>query len=100
MGWQNVSQRRDYFTALQVFKGIHGLAPDYISDLFTFVHDINTRQTRGTAGNNLHVPRVNKSVFQQSLQFNGAMIWNSLPENIKIIDRLDTFKTLAKKHFS
>lgn len=100
LGWQNVAQRRDYFTALQVFKGLNGMAPDYINDLFTYVRDINTRQTRNAAANNLYVPKVNKHVFKQSLQYNGAMIWNSLPDNFKTTTDLDTFKSLVRKQFS
>ncbi len=62
---------------------------------------MNPRNTRTSAGNNLFVPRVNKHVFTQSVQYNGAKIWNSLPEHFKAdIENLDAFKSLARRHFS
>ncbi len=99
LGWQNVAQRRDYFTAVLVFKALHGLAPVYIQDLFSYTGDLNPRSTRGAAGNNLYVPKINKCVFSQSLAYNGAKIWNSLPCCVKGANTLEAFKSLAKKHF-
>ena len=60
LGWQNVRERRDYFTALLVHKAIHNNAPAMIQDLFTLSNEINLRQTRSTEANTLYVPRVNK----------------------------------------
>jgi hypothetical protein len=100
LGWQSVVQRRDYFTAVLVFKALNGIAPVYIQDLFTFCHDINIRSTRNTAGNNLYVPQINKCVFGQSLQYNGARIWNELPDNVKNANTLSAFKRLSKLCFT
>lgn len=99
LGWQNIVQRRDYFTAVLVFKALNGIAPDHIQDLFTFARDINLRPTRNTAQNRLYVPKIRKSVYSQSLQYNGAKTWNDLPLTIRNSKTLDTFKRLAKAHF-
>ena len=35
LGWMNVSQRRDYFMIILMFKPIHGLVPNYLCDEIT-----------------------------------------------------------------
>ena len=86
LGWFNVRQRRDYFTALLVYKSLNGISPDYITDLFTYFGDLGVYNTRLSSQNTLCVPRVNKHVFSQSIQVNGPRIWNSLPPEIRNTD--------------
>jgi hypothetical protein len=102
LGWQTVSQRRDYFTCLTVFKSLRGLAPHYMQDLFTYRNDIVDPDvvTRSSSRDDLFVPLVTKQVYAQSLQFTGAQLWNSLPVSIRQIQSLDTFKAHLKKHLS
>ena len=45
LGLMNVSQRRDYFMIIMIFKSIHGLVPDYICDEITMQRDITVRTT-------------------------------------------------------
>lgn len=92
-------QRRYYFTALLVFKALHGIGPNYISDMFTYIHEVNLVATRSAASNNLYVPRL-KSIFEKSLMYNGAKIWNSLPAHLKHSTDPKSFNFLAKRHFS
>ena len=48
LGLMNVTQRRDYFMIIVMFKSIHGLVPDYICDEITMQRDITVRTTRST----------------------------------------------------
>ena len=58
LGLMNVTQRRDYFMIIMMFKSIHGLVPDYICDEITMQRDITVRTTRSTVNNNVHVPHI------------------------------------------
>ncbi len=66
--WFNIRQRSDYFTALLVCKSLNGMSPDYMSDLFTYTHEIGAYNTRSTAHKILYVPKVNRHIFAQSIQ--------------------------------
>ena len=44
LGLMNVSQRRDYFMIILMFKSIHGLVPNYLSDEITMQRDIAYEQ--------------------------------------------------------
>ena len=57
----SVSQRRDYFMSILMFKSIHGLAPDYMCDEINMQCDIAERSTRS---NNAIVPYVSLESFQ------------------------------------
>ena len=51
LGLMNVSQRRDYFMIMLMFKSIHGLVPNYLCDEITMQRDIAERTTRSTIDN-------------------------------------------------
>ena len=58
LGLMNVSQRRDYFMIMLMFKSIHGLVPTYLFDEITMQRHIAERTTRSTIDNNVHVPHI------------------------------------------
>ena len=55
LGLMNVSQRREYFMIILMFKSSHGLVPNYLCDEITMQRDIAVRTTRSTITNNVHV---------------------------------------------
>ena len=68
LGLMNVTQRRDYFMLIMMFKTIHGLVPDYIiCDEITMQRDITVRTTRSTVNNNVHVPHMILTVVKMHL---------------------------------
>ena len=100
LGWPTVEGRRDYFTSLLVFKALHGVGPTYMQDMFTLTSNASTIVTRAASNGNLYVPRLYKSIFGKSLTYNGPRIWNKLPLHFRNAPDIDSFKTLAKRHFS
>ena len=80
-----------------VFKALHGLVPKYISILFTLRNcRINWR------GNNiLIVPKVNTASYGlHFMAYQGNKLWNSLPNNIRLIHELSKFKSeISKMNF-
>ena len=67
IGWLNVCQRRDYFTALAVYKSLAGLQPTYIAHLFTLSGYIAASITRSHFTSKLYSPKANKRCFKCSL---------------------------------
>lgn len=97
LGWHTIRERRDYLTALLVYKSLNGIAPTYLQDVFTFARDTHSRQTRSTTSNNLFVPGINKQVYSHSLQYNGSKIWNNLTGAAKEAQSLNVFKCIARQ---
>ncbi len=115
--WLPVSYRIQFKLLLYVFKGIHGLAPQYISEMFT-VYSSNYSFRRNSAiediqfecGNvvepiqqrniiYLKVPKVKRKTFEhRSIAVAGPTLWNKLPIHMRCITDLDNFKQQLKTH--
>ena len=98
LGFMNVSQRRDYFTIILMFKSIHGLVSNYICDEITMQRDIAVRTTRSTIDNNIHVPHITLECCKNAFAYRGPVLWTALQENIKKCESLNGFKQCLKLH--
>ena len=89
--WLTVKERRDFLTAVLMFKCINNTAPNYLCDMFTYVSDVHNVNTRNTNNGNLYVPQPSTSYYTKSLSVNGAKLWNSLPLDIKNVHNVNIF---------
>ena len=70
------------------------MLPEYISDLFVVRN--NVKNLRGT--NKLVVPRKKSTHFGlKSTSFNGAKVWNSLPDELRSTKILKEFKNAVRE---
>ena len=74
-----------------VFKSINGLAPTYLSTLFTrnTTREIVSLRNSET---DLLLPRMKTSNGQKAFSSRGAKVWNELEQGIKLAPSLSTFK--------
>ena len=76
-------------------KFIHNEIHNPIVFNFTFVgqiHNINTRRRH-----NLRPPRYSSTLSKNFVTYNGCLVWNEFPINIRIIVNKTTFKIKTKK---
>ena len=59
-----------------MFKSLNGLAPVYLHDSFR----------------ELNLPKPRTDYLKRSFGYSGALLWNSLPENIRAIRSIGQFK--------
>ena len=93
--WMNIRQRCTYFTIVLMFKCIHGLCPNYLCDSITMQFDVSGLSTRSHPMN-VYVPRPNCDLYKRTFAYCGAIYWNSLPDKIKDIYDLNSFKKALK----
>ena len=94
----SVYKRVEYNTVLQVFKCLHGDAPEYLTHMFN-VRIVNGYQLRVNDSGCLNVPRPRTTHFKQSFSHAGAITWNALPLNAKNAATLCEFKGASKQHY-
>ena len=82
-----------------MFKCVNGLAPNYLCDQFSLVSDVNLYNTRSTNTLDVIVPTVNNNVFKKSLAYNGARVWNALPDFVRRANNIPHFKNLYKNFY-
>ena len=75
-----------------MFKVYVQEAPIYIQNMFepTILNN-NSRILRSSSINNFTIPKPNKELFKHSMSYSGALIWNVLPEYIKVSNNITTF---------
>ena len=82
MNLLNVQQLIDYSTALMIWKAKHGVAPEYIFEMFVPIrsfHDYNTRK----AEYGFHQTKKNLNFGIRSFSHHGCQLWNSLLKDVQ-----------------
>lgn len=86
-----------YHTLIFMFKISHHLLPAQFIDSFTQCSKIHQHLTRNSTVNFFILPHHTK-VRSKSVKFAGPKIWNELPNSLKTIQTLGSFKRNLKRH--
>ena len=78
LGILNLRQQLAYNKGIFMHKVLNNNSPNYLAQLF-ISHQSHYTNSR----NNIHVPRPRLDLFETSISFAGASLWNFLPQNIK-----------------
>jgi len=84
----SIELRKLRFLAIEIFKTLNDLNPDYMKEIFT----INTRKDDNSKL--LVKSRATKKYGKYSLRSLGPKIWNKIPQNIKDAGSLNIFKIM------
>ena len=71
-------------------------APKRLIDSVTFTKDTHEIPTRSASTGLLQVPQPNYEIFRNSLKYQGALVWNNLPAQLKNTPDIVSFKRLYK----
>ena len=75
-------------------KSLHGLAPEYLGSKFKRRKTIyNLRDSK----NKLDVPLPRTNYYANSFSYSGAILWNSLPCDLRKAESVRQFKRLFKR---
>ena len=80
-----------------MFKIINGDGPSYLQNLFS---------VRGSGYNlrdseiKLNLPKPRTNYLKRSLCYSGALLWNSLPQNIRMLRSLPLFKNSLNYYYN
>ena len=94
--WLRVPERVEYKVCLLVFKALHGMAPNDLSELCRpNAEDTARSRLRG----DLHVPRSKTNFGSRAFAVTGPMFWNRLTPEIQANDSLQSFKSQLKTYY-
>ena len=79
-----------------VFKSLNNLAPEYLGSKFTS-RSMTIPYTFRDSENKLAIPLPRTNYLRNSFNYSGAVLWNSLPQNLRLAESLCNFKTLLNK---
>ena len=98
LGWQDIMTRKRYLTSVLTYKCLNGLAPNYLCDAFTYCGDVHNYCTRGSNRRNLYVPQPNLEYFKRSFIYVGPNVWNDIPDSIRNVNSIQSFKQRMKEY--
>ncbi|CAH3180943.1 unnamed protein product, partial [Porites lobata] len=88
------SPRHLQLMILKLVRSLHGLAPNYLSSKFERREvAYNLRDSE----NKLNIPLPRTNYYKNSFSYSGAILWNSLPCNLREAESLGQFKRLLKE---
>ena len=97
--WLPVPQRVEFKLCLLVYKALHGMAPDYITNLCRTTSSTNAGlRLRGSARGDLFVARTRTMFGDRAFSAAGPRSWNSLPSKVRSAASIETFKSRLKAH--
>jgi hypothetical protein len=97
--WLPVRHRITHKVLCLVYKALHGAAPKYMTEMLTL-----KQQRRGSLRSNedymtLEEPCTKRKTFaHRSFSVMGAVLWNKLPNDIKMSESISQFKAKLKTH--
>ena len=92
LGWLTFDERVRYRKGIIMYKALHNLAPTYLSNKFTYTHNIHSLDLRSATNQTLYVPKPNLEMYRKSLSYSGPKLWNTLPESVRNAPSLGSFK--------
>jgi hypothetical protein len=86
-----------FFLMCFTYQTIHAHKPTYFSDVFKYVGDEYTHETRSRKS--LFVPNSRTSEYgKRSISYSASIKWNELPDEIKNAPSLNNFKIKLKSY--
>ena len=93
LNWKDLSTQFQIQKALMVYKSLNDLVPGYLSP--KFVKRYETRYSLRDSVNKVIVPLPRTNFMKNSFSYSGAVLWNSLPCDMREAKCLSQFKRLA-----
>ena len=100
IGWIDVEQYINYFSALLLYKIIRMRQPLYLADLF--VRNKNRSSSRAAAKGYVRAisfPESRVDAGFYSFKTQGARLWNLILSNIQFLPSLCKYKSALRKYF-
>ena len=91
LGWETLQSRRNKHKLVLLYKALHGLAPNYLSELVpSLVQDTTNYNLRNS--DNIQNCRAHSNPFHNSFFPSSIRAWNDLPDDIQNASSVASFK--------
>ena len=97
VNWVKLDRQRLVDKSIMLYKIENNMVPDYLSSHFVFRSDTLTYNLRDSDCS-LAIPQPRTNFCKRSLSYSGAVLWNSLPLDIRQPPTLDEFKSKLENY--
>ena len=92
LNMDRLDDRRKKHVSIQMYKFLKCDGPSTCREMFTYMIDYHSVNTRSTRQDQLLVLRVNLSMAHRNIRYFGSKTWMEIPPSIKAQPTLDLFK--------
>ena len=85
--------RRLKHVCIMTYKILYGLAPKRLQKMFKSVSEVSSRSTRSTEKSLLYIDKPRLELSKKHFSYRAAIIWNTLPQEVRLAPSLECFKT-------
>ena len=96
LGWLDIKKNMYIQTMLFVYKILNKMVPEYLSSRVVSVSAVHSYNTRNK--NNSYVNNTTKALTYNSLFHKGIIEYNSLPNDLKTVNKIGLFKSKLIKY--
>ena len=90
-----LSARRKFHMCQTMYKCMNSLSPPYLTRLFRTPS--THHNTRASSTKQLNLPMTNSTFGQKAFSFTGALVWRSLPDNVRLCKDYSLFCKLCSE---
>jgi len=97
LGLKKLDTQRKIQKAIQVYKALNNLAPQYLCSIFT---KHSSKYSLRDNENKLAIPKPRTNYMKNSFNYDGAVLWNSLPLKVREAKSINEFKAGCSSFFN
>ena len=95
--WKNLSVNRLKQKAILMHKTLNGQTPQYLHEMFT---SRRCQYPLWNSNGKLFLPKPNTDYLKCSFSYSGAILWNNLPESLRLSPSFTAFKSSPESLYS
>ena len=97
LNWYKLEHQRAASKSIMMYNAVNNQTSNYLSSRFFPRNEALSYNLRNTEGK-LSIPQPRTNYCKRSFSYSGAVLWNSLPNEIKLSSTLNEFKSKLKNH--
>ena len=97
LGWESLKTERKKAKAKIMYKILNKMGPKSLANLFSRKSEKTDYNLRGISSN-LCLPKPRTNNMKNSFMYDGAKLWNSIPEDIRKSKSLSSFRNKIAAH--
>lgn len=96
--WLPVSYRCQYKICCYVHHCLHGISPNYLCSLISLPTSVTSRSLRSNHQYKLYRVRARTALGARRFSVSAPMLWNDLPDELRLTNDYDQFRKRLKTH--
>ena len=100
LGWEKLANRRALNKLVFLYKVLENHTAPNLKDLFSRRNVSQNSYELRNSETDLSIKKPKTEFLKKTFGYSGAVLWNSLPQDVKMAESLISFKTKVKLHLS